>query len=114
MDPRPLTTRERAVLDALLSAAVDDAGALRAQAARAVVVAACPCGCPSVDFEPFRGIGMTIRVNAAVTGTDDQLFLYTIVDPQDGELLGGIEWFTPGDTIPPELPAPDLLDITPA
>ncbi|GAB7044544.1 hypothetical protein [Catenuloplanes niger] len=102
------------MLDALLSAGIDNADALRAQAARAVVVGGCSCGCPSVDFEPYRGIGMTIRVNAVVPGTDEQLFLYTIVDPRRGELLGGIEWFTVGDTVAPELPAPELLDITPA
>ncbi|GAB7045563.1 hypothetical protein [Catenuloplanes indicus] len=44
MDTRSLTTRERAVLDALLSTDIDNGAARRAQAVHAVVVAMCPSG----------------------------------------------------------------------
>jgi hypothetical protein len=54
---------------------------------------------------------MAVRVNAGVRGSDDGLFLYTIEDPQRGEILGGIEWVGVGETNQDELPSPELLDI---
>jgi hypothetical protein len=114
MDPRPLTRRERAVLEALLAEDLPGAEPLRRQSAAVTVVGGCGCGCPSIDFQPDRGRGMTVRVNAAVRGAHDGLFLYTIEDPQRGELLGGIEWVGVEGTDPDELPSPDLLDIHPA
>jgi hypothetical protein len=41
----------------------------------------------------------------------DGLFLYTIEDPERGELLGGIEWVAGGGPDPDRLPGPDMLDI---
>jgi hypothetical protein len=112
MEPRPLTERERAVLDALLSAEFDGVAELRAQAAGVVVVGGCTCGCPSIDFQRGRGSGMSIRVNAGVRDLPDSgLFLYTIEDPGRGELLGGIEWVGAGDRHPDQLPEPDRLSI---
>ncbi|AGZ46791.1 hypothetical protein [Actinoplanes friuliensis] len=114
MDARPLTQREQAVLEALLSIDFPNVEALRRQAADVLVVGTCGCGCPSIDFERGRGEGMTIEVNAGVRDSYDGLFLYTIGDPQRGDVLGGIEWTgieTPGLT---ELPSPDLLTIRPA
>src|SRR5688572_18344349 len=92
VDARALTQRERAVLEALLAVDFLNVEALRRQAAEAVVVDMCGCGCPSIDFQHGRGLGMTIRINAAVRGSRDGLFLYTIEDPHLGEVLGGIEW----------------------
>ena len=114
MDPRPLTPRERAVLDALLAAGGPGVAPLRRQAAQVSVVGGCGCGCPSVDFRPDGGRGMTVRVNAGVRGSHDGLFLYTVEDPQQGEVLGGIEWVGVEGADPGELPPPDLLDIHPA
>lgn len=57
---------------------------------------------------------MEIRVNASVRGSYDGLFLYTIDDPQHGEVLDGIEWVGSERTDPGELPEPELLDIQPA
>ena len=112
MEPRPLTERERAVLDALLSVEFDGVEELRAQAADVAVVGRCPCGCPSVDFQRGRGSGMSIRVNAGVRDDSyDGLFLYTVEDPERGELLGGIEWVAGSGPDPEELPSPDTLDI---
>ena len=111
MDARPLTQRERAVLDALLAVDFPDVEILRRQATEAVVIDTCGCGCPSIDFQHGRGLGMTIRVNADVRGSYASLFLYTIEDPQRGEVLGGIEWAGVEETDPDELPSPDLLDI---
>jgi hypothetical protein len=114
MDARPLTQRERAVLEALLTVDFQDVETMRRQAAEVVVVGTCGCGCPSIDFQHGRGLGMAIRVNAGVRGSHDGLFLYTIEDPQRGEVLGGIEWLGVEEADPDELPSPDLLDIRPA
>jgi hypothetical protein len=111
MDARPLTQRERAVLEALLAVDFQDVETLRRQAAEVVVVGTCGCGCPSIDFQHGRGLGMAVRVNAGVRGSHDGLFLYTVEDPQRGEVLGGIEWVGVEETDPDELPSPELLDI---
>ncbi len=107
---RPLTERERAVLNALLS--VDFAGVegLRREAEQAMVVGGCGCGCPSIDFYKQPGQGMHVRVNAATQRNFDGLFLYTV-----GGRLGGIEWVgTSDEGDPPEFPDPATLTINPA
>ena len=111
MDARPLTRRERAVLEALLAVDFENVEALRRQAADVLVVGSCGCGCPSIDFQRGRGLGMTVRANAGVRGSHDGLFLYTIEDHQRGEILGGIEWEGVNGEDPDELPSPELLDI---
>lgn len=114
MDPRPLTQREQSVLEALLAVDFEGAENLRHQVANIVVVGMCSCGCPTIDFQPDTGLGMSVRVNASVSTSNDGLFLYTIEDPEHGELLGGVEWVGVGDTNPDEFPEPELLDIQPA
>ncbi len=111
MDPRPLTQRERGVLEVLLSVEFDGVENLRRQVAEVVVVGVCGCGCPSIDFQHGRGLGMRVRVNATIPDSYDGLFLYTVEDPERGELLGGVEWVGVGETDPDELPSPDLLDL---
>jgi hypothetical protein len=69
MDSRVLTPRERTVLEALLAVDFQGVESLRLQAADVVVVGMCGCGCPSIDFRRDRGLGMAIRVNAAVPGS---------------------------------------------
>jgi hypothetical protein len=108
---RLLTQRERAVLEALSAVDFQDVETLRRQAANVVIVGTCGCSCPSIAFQPDRGLGMAVRVNAGVRGSDDGLFLYTIEDPQRGEILGGIEWVGVGEANPDELPSLELLDI---
>jgi hypothetical protein len=102
------------VLEALLAVDFQDVEALRRQVAEVAVVAMCGCGCPSIDFQRDRGFGMRIRVNAAIPDSYDSLFLYTIEDPQRGELLGGVEWVSIEETSPDEFPPPDLLNVQPA
>jgi hypothetical protein len=114
VDARPLTRREHAVLEALLAVVVGNVESLRRQAAEVAVVGVCGCGCPSIDFHHDHGLAMTIRANATVPGTHDGLFLYTIQDPQLGEVLGGIEWIGIDHTSPQEFPPPEQLDIRPA
>lgn len=107
--PRPLTPRERAALDALLSVELDGAAELRDQARYAVVSETCDCGCPSIDFaHPADTGGMHVRVYADVNGSDDGLFLYTV-----GPWLGGIEYVGVSAQDPDVFPEPGLLTITP-
>jgi hypothetical protein len=112
MDSRPLTQRERAVLEALLAIDFPNAKTLRRQAAEVTVIGGCACGCPSIDFARGSG-GMTIRVNAGLRGSYGGLFLYTVERSQRGEVLGGIEWVGVEETDPDEFPSPHLLDIRP-
>ncbi len=56
---------------------------------------------------------MTTRADAGVRGSHGGLSLYTIDDPQRGQLLGGIEWVGVEED-PAGFPAPGLLDIRPA
>jgi hypothetical protein len=111
MDRRPLTQREREVLDALLSADFPDAETLRAQAEGVEVVGVCGCGCPSVDFRQDPGVGLRVRVDAAIAGgSSDGLFLFTL-----GDQLGGIEYVgNSGEKAPSEFPEPALLIVKPA
>ncbi|MPY98184.1 MAG: hypothetical protein GEU97_09315 [Actinophytocola sp.] len=113
MGSRPLTQRERAVLATFLAVDFPGVEVLRHQATEVYVVSTCGCGCPSVEFHAGRGLGMTARVTASVRHSDDGLFLYTIEDPQYGEVLGGIEWVGVGQSDPREFPSPDLLDVEP-
>ncbi|MFC4110740.1 hypothetical protein [Micromonospora zhanjiangensis] len=103
------------MLEALLTVDFEGVEDLRRQAAEVVVVGTCGCGCPSIDFQCGRGLGMAVRVNAGVADSYDGLFLYTVEAPQRGEVLGGIEWVGVGETDPEDLPSPTtLLDIRPA
>jgi len=111
---KPPTQREKAVLEALLAVDFQGAESLRRQATNVVVVGKCDCGCPSIDFQSEHGLGMSVRVNASIPTSHDGLFLYTVEDPDQGELLGGIEWVGVGETNPDEFPAPEMLDIQPA
>lgn len=113
MEPRSLSRRKREVLDALLDVDFPGVEKLRREATEVVVAGMCGCGCPSVDFRSAHGLGMTIRVNAATSDSSDGLFLYTLEDPEFGEVLGGIEWVSVGTTNPDEFPAPNLFDIQP-
>lgn len=108
MEPRPLTQRERAVLEALLAPDFPGVEPLRNQVADVRVVGVCGCGCPSIDFAQGP---MNIRVNASARGSLNGLFLYTVDDAGQGEVLGGIEWVGVSAEDPDELPQPAELDI---
>jgi hypothetical protein len=114
MYPRPLTARERAVLDSLLAVDFNGVEELRTQAARAEVRGGCQCGCPSINFFEGQNSGMTMLVNGAVrdSATFDGLFLFSVGLPGVGAILGGIEWVGKGASHPDELPSPDDLVIS--
>jgi hypothetical protein len=103
---RPLTERERGVLDALLSAEFVGAEDFRRQSMAARVVGRCGCGCPSIDFTNVPGNGLTVLVDAGITGTDDSLFLFSL-----GDSLGGIEYVGVSEGTATELPEPSSIFI---
>jgi hypothetical protein len=104
---RPLTDRERAVLDALLSVDFDGVDELREQASSVVVSGGCGCGCPSIDFQhPATPPGMQVQTSASIAGTNDGLFVFT-----EGTWLGGIEYMPIDEPMPDELPDPSRLDV---
>lgn len=100
---RPLTERERAVLDALLDGCTNDVANLRLQVPTLSVGDPCRCGCPSADFEGPSG-PLTVHVDARIEGSIDTVFLYSV----EGR-LGGIEYVTNADRPPNELPDPTRL-----
>lgn len=112
--PRPLTERERSVLELLLGVEFDGVQEMRRQAAGVMVVGGCPCGCPSIDFVKGRGLGMAMPVNGAVRESYDGLFLWTIEDLDGSPRLGGIEYVGVGEEDPSELPPPEALEVTSA
>lgn len=103
---RPLTDRERAVLDALLAVDFEGCEAVRQQASSVRVVDACACGCPSIDFHKAPGVGINPVANAEVAGTLDTVFLYLL-----GDRLGGIEYVWIEHPVPDELPDPGQLNV---
>lgn len=80
--PRPLTPRERAVLDALLREDFPGAPELRAQVASTTVSGTCGCGCPTVYLSvgattAAPAIAARVPVGAEVSDTDgDSVLLF--------------------------------------
>lgn len=116
--PRPLTIKEREVLDFLLS--VEQAGieALRAQADYVTVIGRCECGCASVDFEVDRsGVPaspLPVRrpaIDAESKNREGSVGIYDLMLWADDGWLGGIELVTYGEEPPPtEFPDVALFD----
>ena len=109
--PRPLTTTERALLDALLAHDFPGAAELRAQVRRATSTPGCTCGCGTLDLQvPDDVPAATVGGPASVEGT---------VRDADGDPIGGVLLFVEqgrlsrldvysyGDPIP--LPAPERV-----
>ena len=66
---RPLTTTERALLDALLDHEFDGAAELRAQAGRATASTGCECGCVTIDLHVPDDAPVSSTAAAPVEGT---------------------------------------------
>ena len=82
---RPLTSTERALLDALLDHEFDGVAELRAQARRATASTGCECGCVTIDlFVPEDAPVSTAPCPLPVEGT--------VVDAA-GEPIGGVLLF---------------------
>jgi hypothetical protein len=72
--PRPLTDREREVLDVLLAVDFSGVEVLREQAGTVVVVGRCDCGCPTVYFAEHSGRHRLIVDGESSEGQDVLLF----------------------------------------
>jgi hypothetical protein len=82
---RPLTTTERALLDALLDHDFDGAVELRTQARHATASTGCECGCVTIDLHVPDDVPASPAAGTApVEGT--------VVDA-DGEPIGGVLLF---------------------
>jgi hypothetical protein len=82
---RPLTTTERALLDALLDDEVDGVEELRAQAALATASTGCECGCVTIDLHVPDDVPVPPTAGTApLEGT--------VVDAA-GEPIGGVLLF---------------------
>jgi hypothetical protein len=81
---RPLTTTERALLDALLDDEFDGVAELRAQARRATASTGCECGCVTIDLHVPDDVPVSAAGTAPVEGT--------VVDAS-GEPIGGVLLF---------------------
>ncbi|GLY34978.1 hypothetical protein Amsp01_010020 [Amycolatopsis sp. NBRC 101858] len=103
---RPLTPRERAVLDLVLATDFPGAAELRVQARTAWVTGRCACGCPTIDLAvddaaPVADVGSGVAVEVDVA--DGGLIVFV----DDGR-LSGLEYWTVGDT-PAEFPPPGAI-----
>ncbi|MBB3676637.1 hypothetical protein [Modestobacter versicolor] len=95
--PRPLTTTERGLLDALLSHDFPGAAELRAQLDRTTATSGCTCGCGTLDLHvPDDAPGAPAAGAAPVEGT---------VAGADGRPAGGVLLFVEGGRL-------SRLDIT--
>lgn len=112
-NPRQLTPRERAVLDALLEPEFPGADELRSQAAEVLVGDTCRCGCASIDFaQPPATLGMRVLTEAILKDNSGAMILATQqTAATDLEVLYGIECFWYDGSSMTELPAPDAFDV---
>jgi hypothetical protein len=82
---RPLTTTERALLDAMLEHEFEGVAELRAQACRATASTGCECGCVTIDLHVPDGVPVSSAAGPVpVEGT--------VLDA-GGEPLGGLLLF---------------------
>jgi hypothetical protein len=112
--PRPLTGREAEILEFMLSAVPGDE-ALREQAARAVVIEQCACGCATIDLglDPDAPVAAGLQgaplVQTRARDMDDRpvsLMLFV----RDGRLASlEIVWYDESQTTG-EFPAPDFWE----
>ena len=110
MFPRPLSTREREILDLLLSADFVGAPELREQAATASVTGLCPCGCASFDADVDRGltpaaVQSVVPVHSFSKADPFELLLFA----RDG-WFEGVEIVCYGDERPRTFPPPDTFE----
>jgi hypothetical protein len=102
--PRPLSDRERSVLDALLGADFPGVEALRDQARSVQVEGRCDCGCPTIRFSSAPGRHRLVAEGASDEGQDVLLFA--------GERgLDSLESSWTTDSPPVEFPPAEALRV---
>jgi hypothetical protein len=108
-DRRPLTPRERSVLDLLLAADFPGGAELRAQARTARVTGRCACGCPTIDLAvddaaPVADVDGRVAVEVDVVNGGLIVFV-------DEGRLSGLEYWSVGDDTPVEFPPPEHIRV---
>jgi hypothetical protein len=107
---RDLTVQERTLAEWMLLNGKPEAASFLNQLERARVGALCPCGCASINFDvDQKGIqvGPLAVLGDFLFGDGDEtggVFIFEI----DGR-LAGLEIYSFGQTVPTELPDPELL-----
>jgi len=110
--PRDLTDEERQISLWMIEHGTGDTKLFDDHLAKATVVSACGCGCPSIDFaiggkEPDPESKMEL-FGDYFYGTDDDL-CGAFVFACDGQ-LAGIEFYPlAADEVPAKIPLPDSL-----
>ena len=109
--PRPLTTTERGLLDALLSHDFPGADALRGQLDRTTATSGCTCGCGTLDLHvagdaPTAAAGGAAPVEGTVVGPDGRPVGGVLLFVDDGR-LSRLDITSYGDPLP--VPAPEQV-----
>jgi hypothetical protein len=109
--PRPLTTTERRLLDALLAHDFPGAAALRAQLDRTTATPGCTCGCGTVDLQvpdtaPTAAAGGAAPVEGTVVGPDGRPAGGVLLFVEAGR-LSRLDITSYGDPLP--VPAPEQV-----
>ena len=116
--PRPLSTTERSVLDALLAESFPGVQELRMQVEHATVVARCDCGCPTVDLtvppeippSPVRTPNRLAPVEGRVRPLAEEPVADIILFVDDGQLRR-LELVSYDDPAPSEWPSLDRVTV---
>jgi hypothetical protein len=90
---RPLTTTERALLDALLDDEFDGVAELRVQAPHASASTGCECGCVTIDLHvpddlPISSAAGTASIEGTVVDGDGTPLGGALLFIEDGRLAG--------------------------
>jgi hypothetical protein len=102
VEPRPLTRRERDLVDELLRRS--EVAIREADLDALQVVGQCDCGCPTIHFN--GGANGPLIASAPIEGTNDEVLLFAGGD--DGP-LSSLELAWIADTPPSELPRVSML-----
>jgi hypothetical protein len=102
--PRPLSDRERGVLNALLAMDFSCVEALREQARTVLVHGLCDCGCPTIHFSAGSGPHVLVADATSDEGQDVLLFA-------GDHGLDSLESSWTTDRQPTAFPPPDSLIV---
>ena len=105
---RPLTVKEREVLEVFLAAGFPGADAIAREVDHLRVAGLCGCGCPTFYLRhPEKGAGIDVTAEAGVVGTNDTILLFT----SESGHLDSIEYVCVGDESPTEWPPADQIEV---
>lgn len=108
VEERPLSPKERGVLETILGTSFPRAEELRQQVPNLVVSGMCGCGCPTVYFgHSEKGRGVEVVAEAAVAGTQDSILLFI----SESGALDSMESVWLGEVPRDEFPGSDQLVV---